>query len=130
MRSVDRRTILLVDGLGALLSAVLLGVVLPAFQSYIGMPVHILRGLAFLAVLLAFTSLGCYRFADPTNPRWLRLISSANLAYCAITLGLLVRYYESLTPLGLFYFVAESLIVMSLVVWERTVMKQLCITGG
>ncbi len=129
-KTVDQKTIFLVDGLGALLSVVMLGMVLPTFPSYIGMPIPVLYWLAGLAFLLAITSLGCYKFADSTNPSWLRLISTANLAYCALTLCLLVLYYEVMTKLGVFYFVAESLIVIGLALWERKILRRLCITGG
>jgi hypothetical protein len=111
--------VFLADGLGALLSAGLLGLVLPWLQSYIGMPVPVLQGLALLASLFAAYSLSCFVFADHSKPLWLRLIATANTAYCGLTLALALHYRDKVTLLGWAYFLGESAIVLSLVAMER-----------
>lgn len=90
-----KKNIFVIDGLGALLSAMFLSFVMPAIPSYIGMPAGGLRALACLALLLALYSLSCYRFANPSQPRWLRIATRCNLIYCALTAGLVVHYLRA-----------------------------------
>lgn len=110
--------------MGALLSAIFLGFVLPTIPSYVGMPEAVLRALAGLALMLALYSLSCYRFADHSQPRWLRLVMGCNLAYCALTAGLVVIHWEQLTALGVAYFVIEMLIIVTLVAVEGRVSRR------
>lgn len=117
-RYLNSKTIFLLDGVGALISLLALGLLLPAFQSYIGMPIMILYGLATLALTFAVYSLSCYQFADHSNPIWLKLIICANLSYCLISLACIFVFFEDLTWLGLTYFVAEKFIVMFIVFWN------------
>lgn len=122
---IAARRVFLMDGLGALLSAAFLGGVLPSFQIQVGMPLGVLYWLALLAVLLALYSLTCLALADCANPRWLRLLSRFNLAYCLLTLSLMGVYSGQLTPLGFGYFLAE-LVVVGLLVWrEQAVLSTL-----
>lgn len=110
---------LLVDGVGAVMSAVFLGMVLPAIQNHIGMPVTTLRFLAAIAVCFAIYSLSCYRFSNPENPIWLRMIANLNLGYCALTFLLVLAHRSELKVLGWLYFVGEMLVVLGLVWVEK-----------
>lgn len=120
---LDRRTIFLVDGLGAVVSALSLGVVLPAFQPSIGMPLAVLHFLAALAAGFSVYSLSVFRFADHSKPLWLRIIIAANLSYCALSLTLVVNYFAQLTALGLSYFLLEKVIVLGIVGLEWRILK-------
>lgn len=51
---------LLIDGIGATLSAFSLGVVLPALEPYVGMPRRVLFVLALVALVYAACSIGSY----------------------------------------------------------------------
>lgn len=115
-----RHQAFLIDGVGALVSAVMLGAVLPLLGERIGMPRGTLFGLATVAVVFAGYSLTCHRRAQPLVP-WLVAIALANLAYCALTLALVVHHVERLGVLGLMYFVGEIAVVLALVVWELRV---------
>lgn len=111
-----------IDGAGALLSAVLLGVVLPAVQHLIGMPRPALYLLAAFPILFASYDAWCYLRLRKGVAPWLRLIGLANLLYCALSVGLLIYHFSLLTPLGIVYFVGELLIVLFLATLElRTV---------
>ena len=122
-RLVDRlrqqpRLVFLIDGLGAMVSALSLGVVLPAFEGYVGMPRRVLAFLAVVALAFATGSIACY----VGSRRWrraLRIISSANLAYCGVTAALVVAYWAPLTVVGVTYFALEILVIGGLVVVER-----------
>lgn len=107
----------MVDGTGALVSAVALGLILPAFQAFIGMPMGTLYLLAGLAIGFAVYSLSC-AFTRRTDPKWLWAIMLVNLSYCVLTVSLVIYHRESMTIWGISYFVGEIAIILGLVYWE------------
>ena len=118
------RGIFLLDGVGAVLSALLLGIVLPAIQPWLGVPLRMLYGLALLPVVYAIYSFGCYAFADHRNPRWLLGIMSANAAYCVLTMSLLVVHAADLTLLGFVYFACDAVVILAVVTLEWSVLRR------
>ena len=122
---LNERTIFLVDAIGAFSSVLLLGVVLPAVQDWIGMPLDTLYLLACFPVIFCIYSSCCFRFADHSRPIWLRIIMAANLMYCLLTLVLLVVHSAVLTPLGITYFVVEQIVVVCLVGIEYRICSEL-----
>ena len=112
------RKAFLIDGLGALLSAFLLGVVLVRLEYAFGMPRKVLYPLALIACVFAVYSLSCYWFLPQNRGPYLRAIAVANLLYCCLTLGLVVYFYPQLTVLGVAYFFMEIGIVVILAVAE------------
>ncbi|MEQ9468226.1 MAG: hypothetical protein RLN88_12485 [Ekhidna sp.] len=108
------KTLFLIDAIGAMLSAVLLGIVLVQFQPMIGLPVHILRILAGIAALFMIYSFSCF-MVNPTNAAVkLRTIAIANLLYCVITLVLMILFFDELTLYGLAYFIIEIMVIVFL----------------
>jgi hypothetical protein len=61
------------------------------------------------------------------NPaKWqifLKIIAFANLFYCFITFGLVIYYFNSITILGIMYFIIEKIIVIPLAVFELKLTK-------
>lgn len=84
-----------------------------------------LYGLSVLALVFATYSLCCYALADHSNPRWLRLICSTNLCYCALTLVLVAVYHRQLNWLGMAYFFAEMMVILALVWLEKRLLATL-----
>ena len=117
------RQLFLLDGVGALVSALSLGLVLTRYQELIGMPLSTLRGLSVVACVFATYSLTCATLAPVRWDRFLAGIGIANLSYCAATVLLLYVYSERLQPLGWGYFVAELAIVVPLAVFELSVAR-------
>ncbi|MBC6696959.1 hypothetical protein [Hymenobacter sp. BT190] len=116
------RRLFLLDCGGALLTACCLGVVASAFPKLFGMPRPALLGLAALGCLYAAFSGSC---AYVVGGRWrlfLLIIVLGNLLYFALLLGLSAWYYHWLTTLGVSYFLAEALVVLTLVVVEGWVL--------
>ncbi len=112
------KLIFLLDCLGALLSAFLLGVALPSFQSIFGMPRQVLYGLAALACLFAIYSFWNHvRFKENWRP-YLRGIAMVNLLYCGLTAALVIYFRQELTKWGLLYFLLEMVVIMVLVMLE------------
>lgn len=123
-QNLNSKTILLIDGIGAVISAIMLGLVLPSLNHLIGMPFIILRYLAIAACLFATFSLTCYIASPNRWHQYLMLIGMINLIYCAVSLGLVFYYYPQLTKLGLAYFIIEKLIVFPLALLEiKTAMR-------
>lgn len=109
------KSMFLIDGLGALMSAFLLGVILTKYESIFGMPHEVLHFLAFMPCVFAMYDFICY-FRITSNWRsYLKAIAIANLIYCCISIGLVCYHYPILTGLGWVYFMVELAIVVVLV---------------
>ena len=117
--------IFLIDGAGALLSALCLGVLLPSMHSLIGLPVFILHSLSLLALAYALYDFCCFKWADKTHPLWLALMVAANTSHLVLTLYILNSYRRSLEFLGILYFTTELLILAGLIFYELTLVAQL-----
>lgn len=112
------KQLFLLDGLGALVSAGALGLLLPQFESLTGVPANALYWLAALACGLAAYSAGCWLWAGPGWRPWLRALALLNIAYGCLTAGLMVIWQRRVTGWGLGYFLLELLVISGLVLLE------------
>lgn len=119
------RQLFLVDGAGALLSAFMLGVVLVAFQSYVGIPVSTLYVLAAVPVAFAIFDLVSYFQGAHRSGLLLRTIAVLNLLYCCLSLGFAYHHSVTVTLLGWVYILGEVAIVAALAFFELTVAGRL-----
>jgi hypothetical protein len=117
------RKLLLIDGIGAIVSSFLL-VIVARNETWFGMPSMTAYGLALLAFLFATYSLVSYRFSGQKWKTYLRLIASVNIGYCLLTLSLLLWYVEQIKILGWAYFLGEISIVMTLAIFELKATKK------
>lgn len=118
------RTVFLLDGIGAALTAILIIAVLKPWNEYFGMPKRYLLILSIFAFGLALYSFSCYQFLKKNPRKFLQLLIFFNLLYIIFTFGLVINFYSQLTLLGLLYFIAEILIISSLVFIEIKIVKQ------
>lgn len=112
--TINPKILFLIDGSGALLSAFLLGMFLTRFESTFGMPKTALYFLAFFPCIFVIYDLYCY---FQTNENWkyfLKAIALANIAYCIISITTIFYHFDTLTILGLIYFLIEFTIVIIL----------------
>lgn len=116
--------IFLADGLGAALTATMLGVVLPAFVGFFGMPTTVLYPLAGVAGCYPISSLSCHFLKPQRWQLFLRGIASLNLIYCCVSLVLMVVFWDSLTACGVAYFTSEKLIIITLVLQEFSLSRK------
>ncbi|PJZ64538.1 hypothetical protein CH371_17340 [Leptospira wolffii] len=116
--------IFLIDGLGALVSASFLGIVLVQFEARIGIPSEILVLLAVVAYFFSAYSLFFYVKRPDNWKMYLRIIAIANLVYCLGTLSILLYYKESIRLLGVLYFLGEKAIVIALAIFELRLSNQ------
>ncbi|MBK8448953.1 MAG: hypothetical protein IPO78_03810 [Saprospiraceae bacterium] len=118
------KTLFLVDGLGALLTAFFLFVILMPFNKYFGMPLDVLKYLAILAGMFCIYSFACFFFLSDNWHAFLFAISIANLLYCCLTISLVIYYYQRLTILSLTYFLVEVILVSGLIWLEIKVLRK------
>lgn len=111
------KKIFLLDGLGALLTTILL-LLLLRFPQWAGMPIIILKVLATIAVCFAIYSLCCFLLLQQKKEVYLFLIAIANSMYCLVTLLLMMLYCKKITPWGVFYFATECYVIAILVFLE------------
>lgn len=112
---INSKNIFLVDGLGAIFSASVLGVVLVNFQGLFGMPQQVLFYLMIVACIFSFYSLGCHFFKPANWQSFLLFIAISNTIYCIISVAFAFYHIDTLTTLGCLYFVSEVIVVMLLV---------------
>jgi len=120
------KNIFILDGIGATLSAFLLGVILVRFEFVFGMPLTPLYVLASIAIMLATYSFSCYfLLTDNWNSAFMKVIVIANLLYCCLSIILVIYFFEELTIWGVIYFLLELLVTCGLIIIERWVYSKL-----
>jgi hypothetical protein len=114
------RALLLFDAFGAVLTSIATAHLLAGQRIVTGIPSGILYGLAITAACFACFDL--IALSLRLSPAFaLRLIASANVAYCVLVLASQYYYRSSATNLGVAYFCMEISIVLSLAVWQWVV---------
>jgi FtsH-binding integral membrane protein len=124
------RTLFFLDGVGALVTALLVGVVLPTLGEHIGTPRPVLRALALTAAVFAAYSLTCAATRPTRWPGYLRGIALANAGYCVVTVALLIRFSATLHALDWLYFVGEIVVVSALARLELRVARAATTEGS
>ena len=123
--TLNPKKLFLIDGLGAVLSAFLLGIVLVKFESIIGIPPSTLYFLAVFPLLFAIYDFYCYRKKHNNLKSFLEGIAVANLLYCCFSVGVTLYHLKTITYLGWIYILAETLIILILLSFEFMIAKQL-----
>lgn len=124
LKNLNEKNIFLLDAIGAMLSAVFTGVILPNYSDLIGLRKELLYGLAFLPVVYAIYSFSCFQFVKTIKPMMIIYIISANLLYCAISLSLIL-FCKDLTSIGNYLLLLEIFVVIVVVKIELNVLKKI-----
>ncbi len=114
MNTSKTKQLFLIDGLGALISAFLLGVILTRFEAVFGIPLQTLYVLSIFPCIFAVYDFGCYVLVSKKDKMFLKAIAFANLLYCFISIALLFQHYDRLTYVGWIYFLLEIVIIIIL----------------
>ena len=107
-----------VDALGALISAMLLGFVLPVYKDVFGIPLSTLNVLAIIPMGFVFYDLSVYFFTRSIKRLHLRMIAVLNILYCVVSLAYVINDMDEVTLLGWTYIIGEVLIVLGIAVYE------------
>ncbi|MEM8508622.1 MAG: hypothetical protein AAF717_12370 [Bacteroidota bacterium] len=105
--SINPKTLFLIDAVGALFSAFMLGVVLVQFESIFGIPQAALYLLSIIPCFFVLYDLACYSFIKNTYGPFLKLLALLNGSYCILSLGLAVVYSDKITIYGWCYLLIE-----------------------
>lgn len=116
--------IFLIDALGALVTAFILGVVFTHYQEYIGMPREILISLSLIALVFCIYSFSSFLMLKRNWKPFLKAITIANLLYCLITTALMILFSHQLTALGFVYFIGEIIVIGVLVYVEFLILNE------
>lgn len=119
------KRLFLIDGIGALVSALMLGIVLVRYESFFGMPGSALILLAAAPIGFALYDVVSYLTASQHTGILLKGISLLNVGYCGFSIALLTRHADQLTTWGWLYFIGELLIVLTLAGIEWNAAKRL-----
>lgn len=115
----------LIDGIGAILSACLLGIIIPQLEPYFGIPQNTLYFLAIFPILFAAYDLFSYWKIEQNIYLNLKGIAGLNAGYCLISIGVIVSHFNSITRLGFIYLILEIIIILFLVALEWKTANQL-----
>jgi hypothetical protein len=115
----------LLDGIGAILSAILLFILHFFFQVTTGLPQLIVYSLIAAAIFLAAYSLSCSWLLRRCHARYLRVIALLNGTYLLTVWILLVLYCSRLHPILIICFILESVVLGFLIYLELKVTNQL-----
>lgn len=120
----DPKYIFLLDGFGAFISMLFLGVVLVVLEPFFGIPKHVLFVLASLPFFFLLYDVYCFK-KKIVAKRNIQIIAYTNLFYCLLSATLTIAHYKEITALGWFYICIEILIVLSVVILEFKISKNL-----
>jgi hypothetical protein len=116
--STDVKKIFLIDCLGAFFTAFFLIVIPLVFSNVFGMSETLLGYLSLVACMYTAYSFCCYTFVRINWRPYLKAIAIANMAYCGLTIALVIYCRQSLTVFGLLYFLLEIIVMACLILIE------------
>ena len=119
------KRLFLIDGIGALLSAFMLGIVLVRYESFFGIPTGTLQNLAKLALGLVVYDITSYTGKARNSIYFLQFLPFANLTYCALSIAYIWPHHEKITTSGWIYIIGEFIIVLLLAQFEWRFAKRL-----
>lgn len=101
------RRLFLIDAVGAAVTALLLWQLIGRFPQLFGVPLFWIRWLSRIAIVYSTYSLLCYIIRPGFAGKFLKIIATANIIYCAIILLMIVTNFNSLSALAIAYFIVE-----------------------
>lgn len=119
------KNIFLLDSFGALLTTILLFFVLRNFNVFLGLSKDVFEYLSIIAFSFFVYSISCYFLVKQNLKSFLKIICGANILYCVLTLGIIIHYYQSISVLGIVYFLAEIIVICLLASLEIKTIKTL-----
>lgn len=112
-----RRKIFLIDSLGAIISAIVL-LIIPKFERQFGISYDLALILVPLPLMFSVFSFLSYKLDNEKWKTLLKIIATANLLYCCLTLYITLTNLSTPENLGITYFVVEIFIIILLAIFE------------
>lgn len=120
---INARVAALIDGLGASFSALLLVLLLANYERIFGLQKETIYLLSIPAFALMIYSLSCYFLNLKKWQPYLKAIIVSNSLYCILTLFTIIKHHETLTIVGLMYFIGEIIIISFVIRIEWIMLK-------
>ena len=120
-----QKTLFLVDSIGAFITAFFLFVIIQQLNFYFGIPKTQLTYLLIIAICFCIYSVSCFLLLKRRFAPFMRFIGIANILYCVVTIGTLIKYYHLVTLIGTSFFLIEIGIIFTLSYVELTVAKRI-----
>jgi hypothetical protein len=118
------KKLFLIDGVGALLTAILLLTIRTQYQQDFGMPANVLSFLILMAGVFCSYSFGCFLLVRKQWQSFLKFIAIANFLYACSTCFLIFYLNQTITTLGVIYFSLEIGVILALVIIELKVLQE------
>ena len=96
----------------------MLGVVLVYFNEIFGIPISVLKLLAFIPLFFAVFDAICLGFSKTNLHPYLKVIAGFNITYCFLSIGLALFHVVTITWLGWSYLIVEVILVLCLAYFE------------
>lgn len=122
---VKHKNIFLLDSFGALFTAFLLFVVLRTFNAYFGLSKITIEYLSWLALVFSIYSFCCFFLITKNWKSFLKIICIANILYCLLILVIILYYFQSISVLGIAYFLGEIMVISKIVFLEIRIIKNI-----
>ncbi len=122
--NVSPKKVFLVDFMGAFFTSCMLGLVLPYFESVIGLAKNDFYLLSAIALVYSLYSFTCYLMTKEKWRPFLKVIAFANLLYCSLTIGMVVNKYSEITGYGILYFSVEATVIITLALFELKIVNR------
>ncbi len=119
------KQLFLIDGLGAAVTAFMLGIVLVKLESVFRIPPSTLYVLATVPILFVIYDMFCYLSVNHKRPRFLKGIAILNVLYCVLSIGFAIYHSGVISNWAWAYIVIEIIIILALVSIEFKVANQL-----
>ena len=118
------KNIFLIDGVGALVTALIIYFILNPYNEYIGLSSEVLIFLSVVAFAFCIYSISCFFLLKHHWQPFLKIIILANAMYCLTTISVLLYCQKTVTTLGLFYFIGEIIVIGTLILVEMKLLKK------
>jgi len=115
---LNAKRLFLIDGTGAILSSLLLGIVLVEFEQFFGIPQSALYCLASFPCLFAVYDFLCFWKSGDHSSLFLKVIAFMNLLYCCFSIGVAFYHHQKITHYGWIYIVLEISVIVALAILE------------
>ena len=109
------KKLFLIDGVGALVSAFLLGLVLVELDSIFNIPHRTLYLLALFPCVFAVYDIVCYLVLKNKIGLFLKIIALMNLGYCFISILLAFYHLEIISIFAWIYIIMEVFLIFGLI---------------
>jgi tryptophan-rich sensory protein len=117
LKTIGLKQLFLIDAVGAILSSTILFII-GQFEEVFGMPRQFASIMALFAFGLFIYSISSHLFIKANHLPYVGIVIVLNLLYSIISLIIIVTHINSLTNLGLLYFILELIVLTLLIILE------------